>query len=44
MNKSEKYKEAYLIGVAVPNSHDLQNSITMMPHKHTYLKEQLIRI
>jgi len=44
MNRSEKYKEAYLIGVAIPNSHNLHNSITEKLQKYTDFKVELIRI
>ena len=44
MSKCKKYKEAYLIGVAIPNSHDLHNSITKKLQKYTYFKVELIRI
>jgi len=44
MNISEKYKEAYLIGVAIPNSHSLNSSITENLQKYTDFKVELIRI
>jgi hypothetical protein len=37
-------KEAYLIVVAIPNSHSLHSTITEKLQKYTDLKEELIRI
>jgi hypothetical protein len=37
-------KEAYLLDVAIPNSHNLQSTITEKLQKYTKLKEELIRI
>jgi len=44
MSKSKKYKETCLIAVAIPNSHDLHDSITEKLQKYTDLKVELIRI
>lgn len=34
MSKSKKYKEAYLTGVAIPNSHNLHSTITKKIQKY----------
>jgi hypothetical protein len=43
MSKSKKCKEAYLIGVAIPNSHELHNSITEKLLRYTDFKVELIK-
>ena len=37
-------KETYLIVVAIPNSHNLDRTITEKLHKYADLKEEVIRI
>jgi hypothetical protein len=36
--------EAYIIEVAIPNSHNLHSTITKNFHKYADLKEKLLRI
>jgi hypothetical protein len=40
----ETIREAYLLDVAVPESHNLHGTITEKPQQYTDLREETIRI
>jgi hypothetical protein len=42
--RDKTIKEAYLIDVAIPNSHDLICTVTKKLQKYTDVKEELIRM